>query len=554
MLSIVKRNEVYYFRQRVPVDMRKHFRCAEVVRSLHTGLYRQAKSLARGKLGELERVFMTIRSGVLTEDEIVLLIDKYKREQLSKSESFMDALQEVDGSNIKDARALLSEYWSDEVQAAKDVLLDQRGMNELVVGVAHNLLGTPHKQLLEQGEDGVNIASYSPEFKSLCRAVALANKEIYDTLIQRNETGDSEYDRQERAKPKSKTLGELIAEYHAEKAGSWADPQSTIAIHNRIIHMLGNIRLDTIDRKTCVAFRDDLKQYPLKNDDYVTPWRELAKKKKTRLSERTQLGTMTELVTLLDYANNNGMGVKGNPAKGLTWSKDDCKTVKNREIFTTEELCKMVGWLATVDKTKASAKFWIPLLLLFTGARSNEICMLRCDDVVDGFIHFRNLPEYHQRTKNGKDRKAPIHSQLVKLGFLDFCGAQRKAGCDRLFPALKEQRGKWNIDYGKQFNRTDKTKFLVDYTPEQLRAKDLHCYRKTFIHWFVNVGRKTSLEDVRTLQSIIGHIDAEELRFMREQLQLTQLTIDCYAGGMDVDQSKFMELLDYGVDFGTLLT
>jgi len=93
MLSIVKRNAVYYFRIRVPVDMRKHFPSAEIVRSLHTGLYKQAKSLARGKLGELERVFMTIRSGVLTDDEITKLVEKYKREKLSKYEDWLDTVQ-----------------------------------------------------------------------------------------------------------------------------------------------------------------------------------------------------------------------------------------------------------------------------------------------------------------------------------------------------------------------------------------------------------------------------------------------------------------------------
>jgi hypothetical protein len=82
MLSIVKRSSVYYFRARIPSDVRKHFPFAEITRSLHTRLYRQAKSLARGKLGELEKVFMKIRSGLLTNDEIIKLVDKFKREQL----------------------------------------------------------------------------------------------------------------------------------------------------------------------------------------------------------------------------------------------------------------------------------------------------------------------------------------------------------------------------------------------------------------------------------------------------------------------------------------
>jgi|GEM_PF-2853310 len=44
MLSIVKRQSVYYFRVRIPADVRKHFPAGEIMKSLHTRLYRQAKS------------------------------------------------------------------------------------------------------------------------------------------------------------------------------------------------------------------------------------------------------------------------------------------------------------------------------------------------------------------------------------------------------------------------------------------------------------------------------------------------------------------------------
>ena len=212
MHSVVKRKSTYYFRQRIPKDVRRHFPCAEIIHSLHTGLYRQAKSLAIGELRELEKVFMTIRAGVLTEVEIEKLVDKYKREQLSKSEALMDTLLTVDGGSVKSARKTLLEYHKEQTGIAKDVLLDLRGLEEMTVHTAQSLLGITR----EDGDDvvgGINIDSYGAEFKNLCRAVALANKEIFETLVERNESGDSEYDRKERAKPKCKTLQELIAQY-----------------------------------------------------------------------------------------------------------------------------------------------------------------------------------------------------------------------------------------------------------------------------------------------------------------------------------------------------
>jgi hypothetical protein len=136
---------------------------------------------------------------------------------------------------------ILAKYSPEQLEEAKDVLLDLRGRNEHVVDTALRLCG-------EKGWDGESNFDDRTDFRELCRNIALANKEIYETLIQRNETGDSEYDRTERSKPKCKTLKELISTLHKEKAAEWSDASSTIAIHSRILHMLGDIRLDQIDR------------------------------------------------------------------------------------------------------------------------------------------------------------------------------------------------------------------------------------------------------------------------------------------------------------------
>lgn len=545
MLSIIKRNSVYYFRVRVPADVRKHFPAGEVVRSLHTGLYRQAKSLARGKLGALERVFMTIRAGVLTDDEIQKLVEKYKREWLDKSETDVDQLAAGWGSSYKDGRQMLAEVWTDQEDLHKHYLLNERGLDEQTVYTALELIGKKPK------EEGIYPDEFTPEFKKLCRAVALANKEVYTTILERNETGDSAYDRQERAKPKSKTLKELMAQYVAEKRDSWEDPQSTIAIHNRILHIFGNVRLDSIDRARCIEFREELKDYPLKNTDFKTPWRTLAKKKKTRISERTQNGTVSELITLFKYAADADMGIRGNPAAGLLKSKEDCTPVKKREAYTRDELQRMVAELAKVDRVRNPESFWIPLLLLYTGARSNEICMLRVADVADGILYFRNKPELAQRTKNKKDRQAPVHSHLVGLGFLDFVERQRKAGQDRLFSNLKVSNGKWNVDYGKQYGRTFKLKFLSG-SKSQLQSKDLHSFRKTFVDWYVKSGLADDVVGVKTLQSVVGHCEAEELKHLMDFVEKSKLTIEGYGGGFDVDQKSFIEKLNYGVDLSGL--
>lgn len=68
MSSVVNRNGHYYFRLRVPKDLKHYFHRIEFFKSLHTVKYPEAKSLARCLLGHSERLFMMLRSKTLDSD------------------------------------------------------------------------------------------------------------------------------------------------------------------------------------------------------------------------------------------------------------------------------------------------------------------------------------------------------------------------------------------------------------------------------------------------------------------------------------------------------
>lgn len=103
--------------------------------------------------------------------------------------------------------------------------------------------------------------------------------------------------------------------------------------------------------------------------------------------------------------------------------------------------CKSERFRAQPGDTDMSGTswFWLPLLGLWTGARLNELCQLRLEDVdEDGgipFLHFRE-GDAAQRIKGGKKRIVPLHPQLLDLGFLRYVAAQRGAGEERVFPTL----------------------------------------------------------------------------------------------------------------------
>jgi integrase len=107
-------------------------------------------------------------------------------------------------------------------------------------------------------------------------------------------------------------------------------------------------------------------------------------------------------------------------------------------------------------------RFWIPLLMLFSGARPNEIAQLCAGDIrrsdsgnpylnlfPDGIIDPMKL-----KTRSSR-RRIPIHCELIKLGFLKFVEGRRKDAGDkaRLFPTLKPNRlGNYAHYASRRFN------------------------------------------------------------------------------------------------------
>lgn len=87
-------------------------------------------------------------------------------------------------------------------------------------------------------------------------------------------------------------------------------------------------------------------------------------------------------------------------------------------------------------------RFWIPLVLLFTGARSAEIVGLLTSDVVTDHDvpHFRIVPnKVRPRLKNKHSRRlVPIHSRLIAMGFMDFVRKRQREGQERLFPMAEQ--------------------------------------------------------------------------------------------------------------------
>ena len=105
--------------------------------------------------------------------------------------------------------------------------------------------------------------------------------------------------------------------------------------------------------------------------------------------------------------------------------------------------------------------YFIPILGVFTGARFEELCMMRTKDILkinDIWVYrIREEGEYGEEETKVKnpysERDVPIHSVLVDiLGFVKYVMQMKKLGHERVFHELSKIGGRFQHNVGKFFN------------------------------------------------------------------------------------------------------
>ncbi len=127
--------------------------------------------------------------------------------------------------------------------------------------------------------------------------------------------------------------------------------------------------------------------------------------------------------------------VERNPVvRGLKMPTNRREAKHKREVFTDEDLAAIFNrhYRAETLERRLYAKYWVPLLCLYTGARLEEMSQLATEDVaeVDGIPAIRISFGEDQRLKTaGSARTLPVHPQLrERLGFFRFVAEARKRG------------------------------------------------------------------------------------------------------------------------------
>lgn len=178
---------------------------------------------------------------------------------------------------------------------------------------------------------------------------------------------------------------------------------------------------------------------------------------------------MNKFAALMNWAVNEEL-IPRNPAKALRladpvlprdkrlpFSLAQLQSIFSAPLFTG---CQddEAGYATPGRSYPRRARFWVPLIALFSGMRLNEICQMDAEDVVlkDGITCFSVTAQSGASDKRVKtassERVVPVHGALIEIGFLDYVvAAQRQGG--KLFPELLLRHGIYSHLFSRSFGR-----------------------------------------------------------------------------------------------------
>jgi integrase len=192
--------------------------------------------------------------------------------------------------------------------------------------------------------------------------------------------------------------------------------------------------------------------------------------------------------------------------KRCSFSTFQLKTIFDSPVFSGA-INDGSGWNTKGDKIFRNYKFFIPLISLYSGARLNEICQLYVEDIknIDGTDFFSINDDGDKSVKKSTSRRnVPIHSELKKMGFMEYVEEMRNKNSKYLFPELTtEKSGRRSNVFSKLFGRLLKTvdKQLIDEKDKFIKSK--HCFH-SFRHTCRDCFRNNECENIEAIEAIMG--------------------------------------------------
>lgn len=210
-------------------------------------------------------------------------------------------------------------------------------------------------------------------------------------------------------------------------------------------------------------------------------------------STRTQKAYLDRIRWLFDWlVSKQKYQVSENPFAGITFPKEKADS-EERDQFTTDELTKIFNQPIFTDLAyNEPFEYFLLLMGLFSGCRMNELAQLLLSDIgeQDGIKYFTVTQKgsNQKKVKNAhSNRLIPIHPKLVELGFDDYVTTLRDKGETQLFPELPYKNGRFSPKVSKTFCRQ---RAALGFQPRT--GKDFYSFRHTFATALDRAGTQES--------------------------------------------------------------
>lgn len=524
---LFKHRHIFYFRVAVPPDIRPLLSRTEFRVSLKTAYLSEARVKAARGVVAVKSIFAECRKGAgvmaeLTPEQINNLVAKWLRDTLQESE---------------DTRLHRERPW-DESQLQD--YLDSLSMNE---GDCREALAlsdfSPSRSAVEEiiQESGLDVPSDSLSWRMLARE-ALKACIIYAQVEQKRAKGEyagagstaaqstslTLYSQAQAPHVSSIPLTQLINSFAQEKKRSqeWSTPRSQQAGEAKLaflVGVLGDIGHSQITKEHIRTVKRTLEHVPTR----MTARKEYRDKSLVEIlamnipdSDKLSQGTLGTYIHVLNdflgWLSANYDGVADGLTGILTVSKAADKTRRKVVDFSPDDLSKLFHSSEYVNDTFDQPwKFWLMPILLFTGARLEEICQLELEDIrqEEGLWIVDINDGKGKRVKNrASNRRVPLHPFLVDgLHLPQYVEQLRSRKETRLFPELPQQSGRFSHYPSRWFNDANiGYKWWVGIKSAPEASKTLHSFRHTFLQTCDLLGIPP-----RKSQQITGHKTARQI-------------------------------------------
>lgn len=180
------------------------------------------------------------------------------------------------------------------------------------------------------------------------------------------------------------------------------------------------------------------------------------------------------------------------------------KKVVHYDPFSPDNLRKIFN-AKTWDGYAIKPHFhWLPFLLLYTGARPEELASLAVADVRKEKAG-REVIEYFDITMAKSEagiRKVPLHKAIRASGFMDYLAKRRNEDPKgQLFPMLKPSKNGYTKNVSRRFNET----YLIQLGIKE-HTRRLYSFRSTFITRMSELNVHPAM-----LMALVGHYEQDAL-------------------------------------------